>query len=228
MSSSGTYNFAPSNADLVLGALGRIRIRPTEVTTEHLQKAYQEANYLLVEFANKQPNLWESELLDLTLAAGTATYSLPQRTVMVLIAYLRTSAGDQGQQDRILYPCSTTEYASYPNKLQQGLPTVYWFNRQIIPQVSFYQCPNDTMTVKLQCVRQMQDANLPSGETPDLPYRWFDAFLAGLAYRLSRYYAPDLEQMRKADAAEAWAVAATNDVENVPLSISADFTAYRV
>lgn len=228
MTSSGTYDFAPSNADLVQGALGRVRVRPTEIVAEHLRQAARQANYLLVEWSNKQPNLWESELQELALTAGTPTYSLPARTVMVLIAYRRRDADVEGQQDTVLFPCSTTEYASYPNKLQQGLPTVYWFNRQIIPQISFYQCPNDDMTVKLQCVRQMQDANLANGETPDLPYRWLDAFEAGLAHRLSRFYAPDLEAVRKTDAAEAWAIAATQDVENTPLSVSPDFSAYRI
>lgn len=228
MTSSGVYTFAPSVADVGLDAFGRIRVRPTELTTEHMTRLSRESNYLLVEFANKQPNLWESELQELSLVQGTATYDLPARTVMVLIAYRRRNADEQSQQDTIMYPVSTTDYASYPNKLQQGLPTTYWFNRQITPQISFYQCPNDDMTAKLQCVRQCQDANLPNGETPDLPYRWIDAFVAGLSYRLSKYYAPDLEQMRKQDAMEAWAIAATQDTENVPMSFNFNMSSYRV
>lgn len=228
MSSSGTYTFSPSNADLVQDALGRIKIRAPEITTEHLTRAAREANYLLVEFSNKQPNLFTSELQEITLIAGTPTYDLPARTIMVLISYLRISPDEEDQVDKVMFPCSTVEYASYPNKLQQGVPTTYWFNRQINPTVSLYPCPDtDDQIVKLQCVRQIQDANIPSGETPDIPYRWLDAFVAGLAYRLCRYFAPDMEQMRKQDAAEAWATAATQDVENTPLYIVPMMSGYR-
>ena len=64
---------------------------------------------------------------------------------------------------------------------------------------------------------QMQDANLAGGETPDIPQRWFDAMVAGMAHRLSRNYPPpgvdsiQFETLRKADAKEAWDIAAGQD-----------------
>ena len=39
MTSTGTYAFAPSAADLVLSAYGMIQIRRTELTSHHLQDA---------------------------------------------------------------------------------------------------------------------------------------------------------------------------------------------
>jgi hypothetical protein len=72
----------------------------------------------------------------------------------------------------------------------------------------------------------MQDANLSGGETPDIPYRWLDALCAGLSHRLARIYAPTLEQLRKADADEAWKVAATQDTENVPLVLAPNLRSY--
>lgn len=228
MASSGTYAFSPSNANIVLDAFGRIRIPPTEFVAEHMLYAYRQFNLALVKFANQEPNLWTSESQELTLTAGTPTYDLPARTVMVQIAYLRTNPDEEDQVDKVLFPCSTVEYASYPNKLQQGPPTTYWFNRQIIPAVSFYPCPDtDDQIVKLQCLRQIQDANLPNGETPEVPYRWLDALEAELAYRLAKRFAPDLEDKRKVDATEAWAIAATQDTENVSLIIAPMMSGYR-
>jgi hypothetical protein len=72
----------------------------------------------------------------------------------------------------------------------------------------------------------MQDANLAGGETPDIPYLFLDAFIAGLAHRLSRSYAPDLEDKRKADAKEAWMVMAEQNTENVPLSLAPTIKTY--
>ena len=67
---------------------------------------------------------------------------------------------------------------------------------------------------------QIEDAALTSGQTPDIPYLWLDAMVAGLSYRLARIYAPALEMQRKADAKEAWDIAAEQNVENVPVKIS--------
>lgn len=227
MTSSGTYNFNPAISDVVLSAYSRIQIRRTALLTEHITDAAREANYLLIEFNNKQPNLWRSELQTVALVQGTATYTLPSRTVMILAAYIRTGSGTS-QNDRLIFPVSTYEYASYPNKNTQAFPSVFWFDRQIIPQVTLWAVPDQssTYTLLLQTATQIQDANLPAGETADLPNRFLDAFVAGLAYRLARIWKPELEQARKADAVEAWNVAANQDIEDVALQISPGLDAY--
>lgn len=221
MTSSGTYSFALSNADVMIEGFARCGVRRTALLAEHIADARTAINLAMVKFSNLQPNLWSSEQQTVALVAGTTTYTLPARSVMVLSCFIRTGSGT-AQNDQIVWPVSEAEYASFSNKASQGKPSVYWFNRQITPTLSFYLTPDDatTYTAYLQIVRQLQDANLPSGETPDIPYRWIDALCAETAHRLSRIYAPDKEQMRKADAAEAWSVAATQDTENVPLVIA--------
>jgi hypothetical protein len=105
---------------------------------------------------------------------------------------------------------------------------VFWLNRQIIPQITLWYVPDSTQTytLNLQMVNQIDDANLANGENPQIPYRFYDLFVAGLAYRLSKIYRPELEQIRKADYQEAWAVAATQDVENVSLNIIPSLSGY--
>lgn len=227
MASSGTYAFNPPISDIVLSAYSRIQIRRAQLLAEHLTDAAREANYLLVEFNNKVPNLWRSELQSVSLIQGTATYTLPSRTVMILAAYIRTGSGVT-QNDRLIFPISTVEYSSYPNKNTQSFPSVFWFDRQIIPQITLWAVPDatSTYTLLLQTATQIQDANLPNGETADLPNRFMDAFVAGLAYRLARIWKPELEAIRKTDAAEAWNIAATNDVENVDLNIVPQLEGY--
>lgn len=209
-----------SNADVVLGAYSRIGIRRTMILAEHMADAYRQSNLALVRLSNLQPNLWTEETVEVPLIDGTATYTLAARTIMVLITTIRTGSGVT-QNDRTLTPVSTVEYQSFPNKASEGFPSVYWFNRQITPTITFWYVPDatDVYTARLQCVRQVQDANLAGGETPDLPYRMLDWFEAELAARLARIYKPDLEDKRKADAAQAWTEAATQDVENVALNI---------
>lgn len=157
------------------------------------------------------------------MVPGTAVYSIPANTVLILDAYITTNPGSQfGQNNRYVTQLSRTEYASLSNPNTPGPPTQYWFDRLIAPTVTFWPVPdnNGPYTFGYYRVLQMQDANLPGGEIPDIPYLWLDAMVAGLAHRLSRTYAPDLEQLRKADAMEAWNTAAAQNIEVVNLSLA--------
>lgn len=220
MTLSGSYNFNPAFGDALLSAYARIGFRRPQLTAEHFIDAGREGNYALSKFSNLQPLLWTSQLLTVNLIQGTATYTLPIQTVMILDIYIETSQGSI-TTDRILGPVSTTEYDSFPDKVTQGPPTVYWFDRQITPQVTFWQPPDNggPYVAKIRTVRQPQDAVLPSGVNMDLPYRFLDAYVDELAWRLARIHAPQMEQQRKANALESWQIAATQDVENVPTFI---------
>lgn len=228
MTSSGTYNFTLSNGEVVLAAYERVKIRTPSIRVEHMVTARRELNLLLVEAANKQVNLWKVQQNSINLVQGTKTYNIPPETVMILDAWITTNNGLSNQQDRYITPISRTEYASYNAKNTQGQPTTYWFDRLIAPTITLWPVPDNSGPYVLNyfsCV-QMQDANIPGGETPDLPYRWLDWFTAGLAHRLSRVYAQDLEAIRKADAVEAWNVAASQDVENVNFNLGLGIGAY--
>jgi len=169
-----------------------------------------------------QPNLWTVDLVTQTLTAGTATYSVDAKTVMVLDAYITIDS-----QDRLIFPISRTEYASYVNKTDQGTPSVYWYDRILSPTITLWLVPDDsTVTLNYYRCTQNQDANLQSGETAAVPFRFLDAMVAGLAHRLARIYAPDLEQQRKQDAMEALAIAQTQDIEVVPMVVQPILSGY--
>jgi len=226
---SGTYNFAPSGGEIILNAFQRIAIRPTEVLITQLQSAVMELNLLLSKMGNLQPNLWTVELQALPITQGVTTYSLPAETVMITNAYLSTGSGTS-RVDRLIWPLSQTEYAAIANKEVQGTPTTFWFNRLISPTITFYLTPDGggPYTIYYYCVRQIQDATLAGGVNVEVPYLWLDALVAGLAHRLARIYQPQLEQIRKADADEAWQIAATQNVENVALNITPGLGGYFV
>src|SRR6266478_1732678 len=218
---SGTYNFLPSAGDIIITAFQRIGIRPTEILQTHLQQAVIELNLLQAKLSNLQPNLWDVDLQSVALVQATATYSVPTETVMITNAYIRTGSGTSSN-DRLIFPISQTEYAALPNKFIQAPPTQFWFNRLISPTLTLYQVPDGggPYTLFYYRVRQIQDATLPNGVQMEVPYRWLDALTAGLAHRLAAVFAPQLEQIRKMDAEEAWRIAATQDTENVQLYIA--------
>jgi len=229
LSSSGTYDFSISNGEIVLAAFERLKVFAPSIRNEHMQTARRELNFLLAEAANRQVNLWKVDLVTTTLVSGQETYDVQPRTVMILDAWITLNANaPTSAQDLYITPVSRTEYASFSNKATPGRPTCYWFDRLISPTITLWPVP-DTGNYTLSYYRctQMEDVALSGGQTPDVPYLWLDWFVAGLAHRLSRSYStPDVEKMRKADAVEAWTVAATQNVENVALTLSPTISGY--
>lgn len=218
MTTTSTYAFNPGAGDLSLTAFGRIGIRATEVTAQHMADAVRESNLIQIEISNKLPNLFANELYTQVLTSGTATYTLPSRMLAFQVAYLSTSSGGV-DYDRLIMPFSAFEYGAIADKTQEGPPTSYYLNTIVPPEITFWPVPDDnaTYTFKARILRQLQDASLVSGATVDVPYRALDMWVAKLAHRLARIYAPSLEAQRKADADEAWVVFATTDKEQVPL-----------
>lgn len=230
MASTGTYAYGPAASNLTLVAFSRIGIRRTEITAQHMTDADSEGNLLQVEMGNKQPNAWSAELYTQMLTASTATYTLPTRLVAIRDAYLTTTSGGVST-DQAIWPLSTMEYDYQSDKTQEGVPTSYWMNRQIIPTITMWPVPDDsaTYTLNIRLMAQIQDMSLASGATLNMPYRFLDVFVAGLAHRMARIYAKDQEVLRKADYQEAWANAAAQDLDdNVSITVAPDFSNYYI
>lgn len=227
MTSSGTYAYSLSNGEALRMAFERAGVRSPSLRQPHFQNARTEMNLMFSEWSNKQVNIWKTELITLTLVDGTATYDVPGRVVMILDAYLTLNNGDTDQVDRYVTPIGRSDYASYAAKFTAGLPTTYYFERTISPTITIWPVidSSDYVLNYYACV-QLQDVSLPGGETPDIPYLWNDAFVAGMAHRMARIYSPQLEDKRKMDAVEAWNIAATQNVENVNLKIQPNIGRY--
>lgn len=228
MATTGTYAFAPAASSLTLTAFNRIGIRPTEVTAMHLADAATEANLLQVALGANQPNLWRSEIYDIELDEGTAEYDLPARMIAVQDIYMTTTSGG-ASSDRILFPLTLYEYDAQPNKTQEAPPTAYLIKKTLSPTITFWQVPDqdDTYTAHVRILSQMQDASQISAATLDMPYIYLDVYVAGLAHRLARIYAPDKEALRKQDYMEALAIAAKTDTQdNTSIYVQPAFGGY--
>jgi len=227
MTTSGTYTFNPTLGELVLNAFARCGVRRTALVQEHMQDARMETNLMLSNWSNRGVNLWEVDVQTVVLSQGVTTYNVPSNTIMILDAYISTGSG-QSQFDRVIMPISRSEYSQTPNKNQQAPPTVFWFDRLINPTVTLWPVPDqdNQYTLRYYRVKQIQDANYDNGQTVDIPYRWFDAFAAGLASRLAGIYAPDRVPMLGTNAESAYMIAATQDTENVPLYLTPGLSGY--
>lgn len=140
-------------------------------------------------------------------------------------------------QDRWLSPLGEADYARIPNKTLQALPTSYWMNRLGPPvplTLTLWPVPSvgyPEWGITYFAVRQLQDANLPNGETPDVVNRALDWLCADLAFRLARKYAPALIGNAGAgglrdDRDEAWALFIAEDTPKAPIYIRPDLGGY--
>jgi hypothetical protein len=237
MTTSNTYSFNPGLGELTIYAYNLIGIRGTALLQEHMEAARMASNMLCARWSNQGVNLWAVDLVTTPLVTGTATYAVDGNTVMILDAYVQND--DSGANiDRIILPVSRTEYASYPNKEQQGFPTVYWFDRLISasrstgsagPSVTLWPVPNTDngpQSLKYYRVRQIQDSALTNGQTVEIPFLWLEAFAYGLAMRLAQIWNPAAVAMIKPMADESYQIAAEQNVETAQQYISPMISGY--
>ena len=226
MALSGTYTFNPSLGELGLYAYSMCGVRRTEVTQEHMADLNMAANLVLAEWSSQGVNLWQVVLTTTPLVQGTATYTVDPATVMILDAYVTVGSGVTAT-DRIILPVSRSEYATYPNKLQQGFPSVYWFDRLLAPTITLYQVPDgNEVSLSYYSVKQIQDASLGQAQQVDIPYYWLRAFARALASELAILYAPERAQALKAIADESYQKAADQNIEDVPTYITPMMSGY--
>jgi len=222
MSTSGTYTFNPGLGEITLYAYNLIGVRNTAVLQEHMEAARMASNMMLARWANQGVNLWCVDLISVPLVQGQATYNVDANTVVILDAYMEINNGSGQPIDRIILPISRTEYASYPNKEQQGFTTTFWFDRLLSPTVTLWPVPDGSSAqyLKYYRVRQLQDSNLQNGQQVEIPYLWLEAFAYGLAYRLAQIWSPAAAQMIKPMADESYAIASQQNVETAQQYIS--------
>ena len=190
MTASGTFNYNPSLGELTLYAFNLCGIRSTALLQEHMESARMAANLLLGRWSSEGVNLWMVNLQTIPLVAGQAEYNLPANNIVMLDTYIETDNGSGPPIDRLILPVSRTEYASYPNKEQQGFPTTYWQNRLISSTVTLWPVPDGTQTsLKYYQVCQIDDADFTNGQTVNVPVYFLEAFAFGLAQRLAMIWA---------------------------------------
>jgi len=180
--------------------------------------ARRSLNLLFTDWANRGINMWTIEQGVQTLTQGTATYTLPADTVDLIEHVIRTGAGNASTQaDLQITRISVSTYSSIPNKLQQARPIQVWINRQqAAPEFTVWPVPDGSQTYQFVYWRLRRIDDAGNGvNTQDVPFRFINALVAGLAYYLSLKIpgAMDRMQVLKAQYDEAWDLASTEDRE---------------
>ena len=128
MTTSGTQSFNLDLSNLVEEAFERAG---SELRTGYdFRTARRSLNLLTIEWANRGINLWTMEQGAIPLVTGQAIYPVPNDTIQLLDTVIRQNNATTNQSDINISNIAEPTYASIPNKLTQGRPIQYWFNRQ--------------------------------------------------------------------------------------------------
>ena len=242
---TSTTAFNPTLNDIIEESFERCGL---ELRTGYdFRTARRSLNLLLTEWANRGINLWTIEQGTIPLIQGTITYDLPIDTVDLLEHVIRTNPGQIGTQSDInINRISVSTYATIPNKLTQGRPIQVWVNRRSgqttdvpgatpqYPQINVWPSP-DQGTAQTPYyyfvywrLRRMVDAG-NGVNVEDIPFRFHEAMICGLAYRLAMKLPGALERLQflKAQYDEAWEMASGEDREKAPDRLVPRMITYR-
>lgn len=229
MTTSGATSFNLDVNNLIEEAFERCG---KELRTGYdFRTARRSLNLLTAEWANRGVNLWTIEQGQIAMVQGQVAYELPIDTVDLLEHVIRTGTG-QNQADLTITRISVSTYATIPNKLAQGRPIQVWVDRQSgatyplggrpvgtnastgvdHPQIYVWPTPEQSnyYTFVYWRMRRVQDAGNGT-TTQDIPFRFLNCMVAGLAYYLSMKLAPERMEALKFQYDEQWKYAAEED-----------------
>lgn len=221
MATSGTTAFTLDFPEVVEEAFERAG---SELRSGYdLKTARRSMNLLFADWANRGINLWTIDSGTINLVAGTDTYVLPADTVDLIDQVVRTGTGNASTQaDLTCTRISSSTYATIPNKLSQARPLQVWIQRLNAPQITVWPVPDAAQTYQLVYwrLRRLQDAG-NGANTPDVPFRFLPALVAGLAYYLAIKLPNGMDRlvMLKQQYDEAWDLASYEDREKAAIRL---------
>lgn len=229
MTTTGTTTFNLDLNDLIEEAFERCG---SEVRSGYdFRTARRSLNLLTIEWANRGINLWTIEQGEIPMVTGQATYDLPVNTIDLLDQVIRTGSGGANQTDININRISESTYSTIPNKLAVGRPIQVWINRQSgattpdgiqFPQINVWPTPSNPgnqYTFVYWRLRRINDAG-DGVNTQDIPFRFLNAMVAGLAYYLSmkiQNVSPDRIMGLKADYEQQFQLASDEDREKASI-----------
>ena len=202
MTTSGTYSFTVTAADIITDALQELQVigEGDSPSAYDIQRCTFALNLMLKRWAAKAVPLWTIKTISFPVVANTGTYTIgPTGTVASSFRPLQIMEGwsrDVNGIDTPLNPISRVDYDNLGNKNSTAsVPVNFYFNPTIGSGVSasnstvtFYPVPTDaTRTIYFNVQRPLQDITTITDEF-DFPAEWFEAIKWNLAASVAFKY----------------------------------------
>jgi hypothetical protein len=211
MALSGSKTFELDVSEYIEEAFERCGL---EVRTGYdMRTARRSLNLLFADWANRGLNRWTCETVIDTLPAADGDLPLGADTIDVISVASRT-----GTQDRVLTRLSREDYFGLPDKTQSGDPSQFYVDRTIAPTLKLWPVPSADATIVYERLARIDDVNF-SSQTVQVPFRFYPALAAGLAYYISLKRAPDRIMLLKQAYEEEFKRAIDEDRDRASLRI---------
>jgi hypothetical protein len=212
MTTSGVSSYNPDFDEIITEAYERCGVQVRD--GYDVLSARRSLNLMFAEWANRGLNLYTIEQRQVVLVANTFEYTLPDDTVDVLSAVIRTNSGQSDQQDITIDRIGSAEYLHTPNKYTPSRPAQFYVQRTVPAKLFLYPAPDATQQYifRYYGIRRIQETGAVTN-TADISFRFLPCLTAGLAYYLAVKKAPDRIAMLKQFYEEEFARAASEDRE---------------
>jgi len=219
MTVSGSKDFELDVADYIEEAFERCGL---EVRTGYdLKTAKRSMNLMFADWANRGLNQWTIAQKNFTVTQGDGNEPLGTDVIDILSLVIRRDGTDYA-----LNRISRDEYLNIPTKSTVARPTQFFVDRQINPVLQMWPLPdNNTDVVYYDALVRMDDADNYTN-TAQVPFRFYPALAAGLAYYISMKRAPDRSQMLKSVYEEELNRAMDEDRDRASFRIAPDLRSY--
>jgi len=223
MATSGSRDFQPDVGEWIEEAYERCGL---ELRTAYdARTARRSLNILFADWANRGLNQWTISNVDQTLTEGTDSYSLNDYVIDVLDVILRRTVNDVAT-DYQMNQVGRAEYWNIPTKSTKARPTQWFLDKQVTPKIYVWPAPeNSTDVIKMNQLLRIEDAD---GSVNDLqmPFRFYPALVAGLAFYLSQKRAPERMESLKSLYEDEFARALAQDESRASLMIKPNMRSY--
>jgi hypothetical protein len=220
MTVSGSKNFELDVADYIEEAFERCGL---EVRTGYdLKTAKRSMNLLFADWANRGINQWTIAQRSFTVTSNDGQYDLSADVIDILSLVIQRDSTDYSL-DRI----SRDAYLNIPTKSTQSRPTQYFLDRQITPNLKLWPLPdNSTDLIYYDALIRLDDADTFI-DTIQIPFRFYPALAAGLAYYIAVKKAPDRIPLLKPMYEEELGRAMDEDRDRSSFQVSPQLRSYR-
>jgi len=157
-----------------------------------IRTAKRSLNLLFADWANRGLNQWTISQTTVNCVKGQGEYPLNADTIDILSVVVRRDNQDYGIQR-----LSRDTFLNIPNKTQQSRSSQWFLDRLITPILKVWPVPiNSTDQLIFNRLVRIDDADSPTN-TIQIPFRFYPALAAGLAYYIAIKKAPDRIQLLK-------------------------------
>lgn len=175
-----------------------------QATAEDIQKIRRGLRILTERWIAQGFNTWRIESHVGVANGVTPELKLPSNVDDVIQVNAQNADGSESPMERI----GPVQYAQLSSKTTTGLPSQYYLDRKDCPSLYLYPLGDEDLETKVitYYVARPDDFERYGDATDDIPGRWLEALVSGLALDLARKRPPynePLIQRLKMEAVEA-------------------------